>query len=184
MDNNFDINKALACVAYICNSFPSGSCREIDIIKAMYVAERESICTTFNPMTGDVMMCYPKGPILKKIHDIIRGVKSARDYLPLWEKYFTEKKQGKFKVVSVGKELPDMSVLSPADEAFLNRGIGFVNSCEGRSIVHETHKSKNFIEWVTARNKGEKLIDIGVFLRERRRDLTPKDIEKIKERLA
>ena len=121
---------------------------------------------------------------MKKIHDIIRGVKSARDYLPLWEKYFTEKKQGKFKVVSVGKELPDMSVLSPADEAFLNRGIGFVNSCEGRSIVHETHKSKNFIEWVTARNKGEKLIDIGVFLRERRRDLTPKDIERIKERLA
>lgn len=183
MNKNFDIEKAIACVAYICKSFPSGSCRQIDIIKAMYVAERESICTTFNSMVGDAMMCYPKGPILKNIHDIMRG-RSSAEYLSLWNKHFCETKNGKYKTISVRDESPDMSVLSPADEAFLNRGIGFVISCQGRSIVHESHKSTKFIEWVDARNKGQKLINIGVFLKDRRKDLSENDIRTIKERLA
>lgn len=183
MKKAFDINKAVACTAYICKSFPGGECRQIDLIKALYVAERESIATTFNPMIGDTMLCFEKGPILKTIHDLLRG-RSPKAYLSVWRKYFHEKPVGRYKAISLKDNMPDMDVLSPADEAFLNRGIGFVNACKGRSIVHETHKSSKFKEWVDARDKGQKCIDIGVFLREMRKDLTPADITEIKERLA
>ncbi len=184
MKKGIDIEKLIACVAYICGSAPDGKYRAIDMIKAMYMAERESVIRTFHPMTGDDMMCYVHGPILKTLHDLTRGC-ARREYQSQWDKCFTTLKNGRYNVIQIKLAArPNMDRLSPANEAFLNRGIGFVDSCNGKSIIHETHKSMICPEWVAARNAGLKNIRISDILKRYRKDLTRGDIEQIQKEIG
>ena len=47
------------------------------LIKVLYIADRESIRDTGEPITGDQTWCLPRGPILSHLTDLIRGSVAA-----------------------------------------------------------------------------------------------------------
>jgi len=179
MNTKFNSKKMLAAVAYVCKS-NEGKYDKLALIKVLYIAERESICETFNVMTGDEMLKYPFGPVLKRLHDSLRGTAST-EFQSEWNKYFKNPKKETSKDQNVHlKELPDMDELSYADKLFLDRGISFINNCKRGTLVDRVH---DFPEWDIAMKRGTVEIDIADILNTYRSDLSQSEVMEIKAEL-
>ena len=176
--DNFDIQKTLACAAYVCQS-NKGKFDKLAMIKVLYIAERDTICETFNVMTGDKMQKYPFGPVLKHLHDALRG-KASTEFQKEWDSHFENPKSGaKSKGANDVKliKTPDMDELSYANRLFLDRALKFVNSCKKGTLVDTAHE---FPEWDMAVRRGIKDIDLADILTNYRKDLTSKEVLEIK----
>lgn len=173
---NFNPQKMLAAVAYVCQS-NENKFDKLALIKVLYLAERDSICQTFSYMTGDEMLRYRFGPILKHLHDALRG-KSTKYFQNLWDKYLKNPDAGSNDVFLI--ETPDMGELSFADKSFLNSAIKTVNSCPHGELVEEIHKLP---EWDAAFRHGKSRIDLVDILHLYRPDLTSEEILDIKREL-
>lgn len=171
-----DTNKMLAAAAYVCQS-NDGKFDKLALIKTLYFAEKKSICETLNAMTGDRMLKYTHGPVLKNLHDALRD-RAAAGFQNEWNKHFKNPSK-KDKNVYI-KSLPDMDELSFADRAFLDCAITFVNSCPKGELVNTTH---DFPEWEAAKMRGSRIIDVSDILKEYRRDLTADEIAEIRKEI-
>lgn len=166
----------LAAAAYVCQS-NGNKFDKLALIKVLYLAERDSICQTFSYMTGDEMLRYKFGPILKHLHDALRG-KSTEGFQALWNKYLKNPDGDSNDVVLVGT--PDMGELSFADKSFLDSAIKTVNSCPQGELVEEFHKLP---EWDAAFRHGKSRIDLVDILHHYRPDLSSEEILDIKKEL-
>lgn len=176
--DNFDMQKTLACAAYVCQS-NKGKFDKLAMIKVLYIAERDTICETFNVMTGDKMQKYPFGPVLKHLHDALRG-KASTEFQKEWDSHFENPKSGaKSKGANDVKliKTPDMDELSYANRLFLDRALKSVNSCKKGTLVDTAHE---FPEWDMAVRRGIKDIDLADILTNYRKDLTSKEVLEIK----
>lgn len=179
MNTKFNSKKMLAAAAYVCQS-NNGKYDKLALIKVLYIAERESICETFHVMTGDEMLKYTYGPVLKRLHDVLRG-KATLGFQSEWDKHFKNpvKETSKDQNVRL-KTLPDMDELSYADKLFLDKGISFVNNCKRGKLVGEVH---DFHEWEIAKNSGSAKIDVVDILNTYRSDLSQAEVMEIKAEL-
>ena len=166
----------LAAVAYVCQS-NNGKFNKLALIKTLYVAERKSICETLNAMTGDSMLKYKHGPVLKNLHDALRN-RASVDFQNEWNKHFKNPSEDDNNVYI--ESLPDMDELSFADRAFLDCAINFVNSCPKGELVNTTH---DFPEWEAAKMRGSAIIDVADILKEYRKDLTVDEIAEIRKEI-
>lgn len=173
--STLDIDKMLAAVAYICNT-NGGKFDKLALIKAMYIAERECICETFNHMTGDEMLGYKFGPVLKNLLDATRG-KAFPKFQQKWDYYFAKSDHSDdIKMLKT----PDLDELSHADKLFLDRAIKFVNDCPKGTLVEKVHE---FPEWDIAIKRGIHKIDVADILSKYRSDLTTSEVIEIKKEL-
>ena len=176
--DKFNIQKTLACAAYVCQS-NKGKFDKLSMITVLYIAERDTICETFNVMTGDKKKKYPFGPVLKHLYDALRG-KASTEFQKEWDSHFENPKSGaKSKGANDVKliKTPDMDELSYANRLFLDRALKFVNSCKKGTLVDTAHE---FPEWDMAVRRGIKDIDLADILTNYRKDLTSKEVLEIK----
>lgn len=181
---NFNAKKMIAAAAYVCEQ-NGGKFDKLALIKVLYIAERESICETFNPLTGDEMLKFKFGPVLKRLHDALRGL-AEEDFQTEWNAYFSNPPKSDTPAKHKGaddvklKARPDMDELSYADERFLDKAVRFVNSCKLGSLVNRVHE---FPEWDIAVKRGARAIDVADILSSYRPDLTQDEVLEIKNEI-
>jgi uncharacterized phage-associated protein len=65
-----------------------GKMTRLRLLKLLYIADRESIAETFQPITGDDVVAMDHGPVLSKTYRLIR-----RELQPgnvIWDKYIAQ----------------------------------------------------------------------------------------------
>src|SRR5271157_2701989 len=85
----FDINKAVAAAAYLTKR-RGGEISGFILLKMLYGGERRAILGWHRPITGDSFCSMPKGPILSRIYDLIKGaVLINQSDMEKWAKHFS-----------------------------------------------------------------------------------------------
>lgn len=161
MGNNnlkFRTDTLYASVAYLCMKH-RGKYDMLALIKALYIAERQSITTEHTSITWDSFVCREDGPVLYNLQLLMNKKKHGVEQVN-WNTYFSKKK----KRVSISSNtaydiclsnLPNMGVLSPLQCSFLDMGDEFVTKAPYGKLVSEIHKFCK--EWKTKYPKGENI---------------------------
>lgn len=70
----FDFAKTLQAVAYLLAKTPNRRMNYTKLIKLIYLADRQSLRDTGEPMTGDIVWAMDNGPVLGRLYDLIKDV--------------------------------------------------------------------------------------------------------------
>src|ERR1700691_5576799 len=85
----FDINKAIAAAGYLTKK-RGGEISGFILLKMLYGGERRALLGWHRPITGDRLCSMPKGPILSRIYDLIKGVVlSDQSDMEKWSQHFS-----------------------------------------------------------------------------------------------
>ena len=68
----FDIRKAIAATAYLCQ-MNGGRLNVLHLIKMLYAADREALIVWNRTITGDRFCSMKNGPVLSRIYDLMCG---------------------------------------------------------------------------------------------------------------
>lgn len=77
-------NKMIQAVGLVLGLQANRRMNYTKLIKLLYLADRESIKETGEPITGDTIFALKSGPILSLLTDLVRGKRHSRD----WSRYF------------------------------------------------------------------------------------------------
>jgi len=81
----FHFKKAVQAVAHLLRTEPSWRMNYMRLLKLLYIADRESIKETGEPITGDRAFAMERGPVLTRLYDLIM----ERDKnSPEWNRFF------------------------------------------------------------------------------------------------
>lgn len=69
----FKYEKTLQAVAYLLRREPSRQMNYMRLIKVLYMADRESIMASREPITGDSVVAMKRGPVLSHLLDLVKG---------------------------------------------------------------------------------------------------------------
>jgi len=104
----FDVNKAVACAAYITKRCDENLSIFI-LLKMMYGAERHALAHWYRPITGDSFASMRKGPVLSRTYDLIKGdVLATNSDMIKWSQHFAARDGNRIRLVSD----PEFGVLS------------------------------------------------------------------------
>jgi hypothetical protein len=112
----FDINKAVAAAAHLTKK-RGGRIDGFILIKMLYAGERRAILEWHRPIIGDTLCAMPKGPILSRVYDLIKGqVMSGDSDMQKWSRHFSPRQGYAIKLL----EDPDYDYLSEREIKVLN----------------------------------------------------------------
>src|SRR5688572_10804079 len=77
---NFNAVKATQAAALVLKA-RGGRCTRIELIKLLYLADREALNQLARPITGDAFVNMDKGPVLSAIFDFVKG----NQFNPSWK---------------------------------------------------------------------------------------------------
>ena len=143
MKTVFDIDKTVAAVAYLAK-MNKGSISIFLLLKMLYSAERQAISEWQRPITGDRFSSLPKGPILSRTYNLIKGeVLQANSDMVKWSKHFTPRKGNRIEILSE----PDYDYLSKREIEALEHGFNEITALIEKhgQIVDVLHQ--NWPEW-------------------------------------
>ena len=115
---HFDIDKCVAAAAYVADR-AGGTISPFELIKTLYLADRESFLKFHASITGDRLVSLPKGPVLSRVYDFVKGVSTAEGF-DAWEKVFTPRENNKIRL----KQMPELGYLSARDRDILDAACG------------------------------------------------------------
>ena len=136
----FDIDKTVAAAGYLANK--SGRrISVIDLLKMMYDAERTALLGWHRPITGDSFASLPKGIILSRTYNLIKGeVLNTNSDMAKWSQYFSPRDNNEITLVSE----PDYDFLSQREKEALDKAFNEITELlrrHGRgNIAHVLHK--------------------------------------------
>lgn len=81
----FNYEKAVQAVAHILRDEPSHRLNYMRLIKLLYMADRESLRETGQPITGDRVFAMDRGPVLSNLYNLI---KQEHRRTPEWSRFF------------------------------------------------------------------------------------------------
>jgi hypothetical protein len=135
----FDIDKAVAAAAYVTRKREGQRISIFELLKTMYAGEREALATWHRPITGDNFCSMPKGIVLSRTYNLIKGeVMGTNSDMVKWSQHFSPR-EGNF--VRLLAE-PDYDFLSEREREALDNGAGLIASLiakHGRiaDVLHE-----------------------------------------------
>lgn len=69
----FKFDKALQAAAHLLRREPTHTMNYMRLVKVLYIADRESLRQTGQPITGDRVAAMERGPVLSDVFDLIKG---------------------------------------------------------------------------------------------------------------
>jgi len=115
----FDIDKAVAAAAYVTRKREGQRISIFELLKTMYAGEREALATWHRPITGDNFCSMPKGIVLSRTYNLIKGeVMGTNSDMVKWSQHFSPR-EGNF--VRLLAE-PDYDFLSEREREALDHG--------------------------------------------------------------
>lgn len=111
MDFVFDIRKAIAATAYLCNR-DGGAIDLFEVIKMLYLADRQALLGWNRPITGDRFVSMKHGPVVSRIYDLIRFNVFGPE-MEKWKEVFGPR-EGNLVVMKKGHTL-NLGPLSPRE---------------------------------------------------------------------
>ena len=82
---SFNIQRTLQAIAALLHFHGTKEMSYLRMLKLLYIADRESLKKTGQPITGDHVVAMKHGPVLSGVYDLVKGEHSA---WPLWSEYF------------------------------------------------------------------------------------------------
>ena len=89
MEFIFDIRKTVAAVGVLCE-LGGGKIEVREMLKMLYLAEREAITQWYRSITGDQIFSMPQGMVLSRVYNLCRYNLSGSE-MDLWKSIFTPK---------------------------------------------------------------------------------------------
>ena len=81
----FNLQKTLQAIAAFLHFHGTKEMSYLRMLKLLYIADRESLKETGQPITGDQIVSMKHGPVLNGVYDLIKGEYSAWS---VWSEYF------------------------------------------------------------------------------------------------
>ncbi len=132
----FKIDKTMQAIASLLHFHNTQEMSYLRLLKLLYIADRESLKETGQPITGDQLVAMEHGPVLSSVYNLIKGEHSAWGH---WSRFF-QKSGCRLKLILD----PGNGKLSKYEIAKLReitRTYDEMNEWEMVNIVHE------FPEW-------------------------------------
>lgn len=112
-----------------------GPMRYIKLLKLLYLADRESLGLTGDPLTGDTYYGMKFGPVLSKTMNLAKEEMAGETWDTLIEK------RGQYDVrLTRNIDVDDLDELSRFDRETLDRIYGKFGRMHWKELVHWTHK--------------------------------------------
>lgn len=138
MRSNFDEQKATEIAARFLK-LRGDQMHYLKLIKLLYLLDREALGRWGVPVTTDVYVSMPHGPVTSQIYDLLIGDEIEK---PFWEQYISAPRDYQ---VSLLKEAP-ADKLSRAEEALIQEifeRYGRMNRWEIRDLTHRLPEWKD-----------------------------------------
>jgi uncharacterized phage-associated protein len=133
----FNLRKAIQAAAVLLREEPARRMSRMRLIKLLYIADRESLRETGEPITGDRAVAMQHGPVLSQVYDRIKG---ECPRLPEWEEFFASRGRD----VEMVKGVP-VDDLSRYEIETLQRVCRERADRQDWDVAEETHR---FQEWI------------------------------------
>lgn len=105
MEFHYNSRKAAQAAAYLVD-LNGGRMDVYALIKVLYFADRKALCERGRPITGDVMVSMPYGPVLSTILDQMEAPEEARGD---WRDYLTERANNSVSLVQQNPASDELS---------------------------------------------------------------------------
>ena len=134
----FQFQKTLQAAAYILQA-AGGQMNYIDLLKMLYIADRECLAEEGDTITGDSVSALKKGPVLRTVLNLIKGTDSQAYR---WGQFIESRINRATKQIEVFlREPPGEDELYTFEKEILRR---VVEQHGGKNLVAYTH---TFPEW-------------------------------------
>lgn len=140
----FDIDKTLAAVAYLARKKADGRISIFLLLKMLYAAERHALSEWHRPITGDGFSSLPKGPILSRTYNLIKGeVLQTNSDAVKWSKFISPRSGNFVQLVAE----PDYDYLSQRELEALDYAFDEISALEEKygTITEVLHQK--WPEW-------------------------------------
>jgi hypothetical protein len=122
----FDIDKAVAAAAYLTKK-RGGKISVFILLKMLYAGERQALLGWHRPITGDNFVSMPKGPVLSRIYDLIKGtVLAGESDMQKWSQHFSSRQQNHVTLLAE----PDFDFLSQRELEALDAAFEEIQALE------------------------------------------------------
>lgn len=128
----FDEKKAAQAAAHLLK-LNGGSMNYMVLIKLLYLADREALVETGNPITCDKMVSMPHGPVLSGVYDLINMGKD--DFSP-WYEYISEPERYEVSLVRENLEDEELSNYEINLLEKIHKKYGHLNKWALRDFTH------------------------------------------------
>lgn len=128
MNFHFDIDKSIAATAFLLKRTANAEHTILPLVKALYLANRESLVHYGRSITGDALCSMKNGPAVSNTYDLMKDSKAANPaHLEKWHHFISARKGD---AITLVKE-PNMDVLSGREVELLNYSFDVVMSVRG-----------------------------------------------------
>jgi hypothetical protein len=125
----FDIDKAVVAAAYVTRKKKGQKISIFELLKTLYAAEREALASWHRPITGDNFCSMPKGVVLSRTYDLIKGeVMATNSDRAKWSQHFSSREGNFVHLISE----PDYDYLSEREREALDNGAELIRSLIAR----------------------------------------------------
>lgn len=133
----FNVSKAAAAAGYLCKR--NGDHFDmLRLIKALYLADRQTLLDVHRTITGDDMFSMKNGPVLSTIYDLIRNRCSDPVSQTEWNQYFC-KGEGSNDVRLL--QMPDVECLSELELTNLDNAMKEVRGISAIRLIEKLHST-------------------------------------------
>jgi len=130
----FNEKKAAQAAAYLLK-LHGGKLNYMVLIKLLYLADRKSLIETGMPITGDVMVSMPHGPVLSMVLDLINMGKPEKQ--EGWYEYISEPSDYSVSLMKVSLENDELSKYELKVLEGVNKQFGGLDKWALRNLTHE-----------------------------------------------
>lgn len=102
MSSHLNIKKAIQVVSTILHVHGNKEMSYLRLLKLMYIADRESIGETGQPITGDRVVAMEYGPVLSGVYSLIK--KGDTTGWPVWSEYIRTRGYRIEQIKKIGNE--------------------------------------------------------------------------------
>jgi hypothetical protein len=141
----FDIRKSVAAATLLCE-MNGGSIEVRELLKMLYLAEKEAITTWHRCITGDEIYSMPQGMVLGRILNLARYAVRGSD-MDAWSDVFTPRTG--HAISFQDRAAKDLGPLSDREEAALRGAFTKIKEMihrHGQAYIEELHKE--LPEWI------------------------------------
>lgn len=136
MPFRFNPSKTIQATGVLLRASPHLRMSRLRLLKLLYIADRENLRLTGQPITGDRVVAMHNGPVLSHTYDCIKGTGPIQAE---WDRYFASEWQD-----VLLKEPTSTGDLCPHEIALLQRVAEERQNKEDYDLAVETH---DFPEW-------------------------------------
>ena len=118
-----------------------GQMDAFSLIKILYLSDRRGLAERGRPITGDVMVSMPHGPVLSRIYDEIKSPPEVQDQF--WAEYLTARGGN---LISLKEQNPPTEELSEYERAILTETHNNYGHYQPKQLREITHRLPEYVD--------------------------------------